>query len=185
MNPLIYQTCGVIWLIWWTGWIVVGFTARKNVTRESFVSRLPHLIPLVAGISLVWWPTVRYPMEWDAGLQWYPIPGILCGLGFAVWARWHLGRYWSGLVALKDDHQLVTSGPYRVTRHPIYTGLLFAMLMTALAINSYLALAGVACWFVAFYIKAAHEEKLLEQLNKREYMDHCEAVYDRLIPGVV
>lgn len=183
MHQIIYQTCAAIWLTWWAGWILVGFTARKNVTREPFLSRLTHLIPLVAGIALVFGPWC-HPLELENGLRWFLVAYTPLGLGFAVWARWHLGRYWSGLVALKGDHKLVTSGPYGWTRHPIYTGLLFAILMTALAINSYEALAGVLCWFVAFNVKSLHEEKLLEQLNKREYMQHCETVFDRLIPGV-
>ena len=52
---------------------------------------------------------------------------IAAGLGFAVWARAHLGRNWSGIVTVKEGHALVRTGPYRAVRHPIYTGLLLEL----------------------------------------------------------
>ena len=55
-----------------------------------------------------------------------------CGVTFAIWARRHLGRNWSGRATMKIGHELVTSGPYQFVRHPIYTGLLTALLGSAL-----------------------------------------------------
>ena len=68
-------------------------------------------------------------------LVWASILLIAAGLGFSVWARQHLGRNWSGTVQVKQDHQLICDGPYRFVRHPIYAGLVVALLGTALVDN--------------------------------------------------
>jgi protein-S-isoprenylcysteine O-methyltransferase Ste14 len=96
----------------------------------------------------------------------------ILGLGFAVWARVHLGRFWSGMVTLKKDHELIRSGPYAFVRHPIYTGLLTAAAGTALARGTLaalmaLGLVGVACW-----LKIRAEEKLLTNHFGDAYRDY-------------
>jgi protein-S-isoprenylcysteine O-methyltransferase Ste14 len=69
---------------------------------------------------------------------------VFAGLGLAVWARVHLGRNWGMPMTEKDEPELVTSGPYRLVRHPIYSGILLAVLGTALANNLY--------WLIAFAV---------------------------------
>jgi protein-S-isoprenylcysteine O-methyltransferase Ste14 len=86
---------------------------------------------------------------------------VAAGLAFAVWARVCLGRNWSGIVTLKQDHELVRSGPYRLVRHPIYTGLLLALLGSALARNEWRALLAVALAWLAFWRKLQVEEELM------------------------
>ena len=68
---------------------------------------------------------------------------VAAGIAFAVWARHYLGRNWSGTVTVKQDHELIRSGPYRLVRHPIYTGLLLAILGTAVALRRVARLAGL------------------------------------------
>lgn len=92
-----------------------------------------------------------------------PVLGIAivaCGLGFAVWARVHIGRNWGMPMTIKEEPELVTSGPYRLVRHPIYTGILTAVVGTALAVNL-LALAVAAALGVFFIYSAKVEEKNL------------------------
>jgi Isoprenylcysteine carboxyl methyltransferase (ICMT) family len=57
----------------------------------------------------------------------------ILGLLFSVWARIHLGQYWSGIITLKEGHKLIRSGPYRFVRHPIYTGFITAMTGSAIS----------------------------------------------------
>ena len=59
--------------------------------------------------------------------------------GFAVWARVHIGRNWGTPMTQKVEPELVTSGPYRLVRHPIYSGILIAGLGTAVALSWLLA----------------------------------------------
>jgi protein-S-isoprenylcysteine O-methyltransferase Ste14 len=85
---------------------------------------------------------------------------FLCGLGLAVWARVHIGRNWGMPMTRMDEPELVTSGPYRLVRHPIYSGILLALLGTALALNLYwlIALGVLGAYFL---YSARVEEKLL------------------------
>ena len=74
------------------------------------------------------------------------ITGIIltiAGLGFSAWARRHLGRYWSSMVMVKVGHQLIRTGPYRIVRNPIYTGIFVAFLGAAVAIGELLAFAAL------------------------------------------
>ena len=82
------------------------------------------------------------------------------GIAFAVWARIYLGRNWGMPMTQKDEPELVTSGPYRYVRHPIYSGILLAILGTALATNIYWLITFVVLG-VYFVYSATVEEKLL------------------------
>ena len=82
------------------------------------------------------------------------------GIALAIWARVYLGRNWGMPTSQKADPELVTSGPYRFVRHPIYTGILIALLGTALATNL-LGLIIVGLLGAYFYYSASVEEKNL------------------------
>jgi protein-S-isoprenylcysteine O-methyltransferase Ste14 len=85
---------------------------------------------------------------------------VVCGLALAVWARVYLGRNWGMPMTQKDEPELVTTGPYSRVRHPIYSGLLLAILGTALATNLYW-LFGLAVLSVYFMYSAKVEERQL------------------------
>jgi protein-S-isoprenylcysteine O-methyltransferase Ste14 len=99
-------------------------------------------------------PYVAWVRGLGAALAW-------AGIGFAIWARNHIGRYWSGSVSLRADHQLIRTGPYSRMRHPIYTGILVALLGTVLVIGRYRALVAFAMILAGFIWKSKREEKLL------------------------
>ena len=82
------------------------------------------------------------------------------GLGFAIWARLHIGRNWGTPMTQKDEPELVTGGPYRLVRHPIYSGILAAGIGTAIAL-SWLWLVAVALAGVYFIYSAVVEERYL------------------------
>jgi protein-S-isoprenylcysteine O-methyltransferase len=97
------------------------------------------------------------------------IGSMLCvaGIALAIWARLHLGRNWSPAPALKEGHELVTSGPYRLVRHPIYTGILTALLGSSLvSIAALIALVVVGAMFIW---RVGAEEKLMMQQFPNEY----------------
>src|SRR5581483_3927590 len=85
----------------------------------------------------------------------------LSGLSVSLWARVHLGQYWSDKVVLQPEHQLVRTGPYRHVRHPIYTGVLLAVLGTALVLNQWRGLLAFALLLLNYAIKAKREERIL------------------------
>ena len=88
---------------------------------------------------------------------------LLAALGFALtwWARIHLGRMWSGAVTLKEEHAPVRSGPYALMRHPIYTGLLLAVLATALDRDTFAAVLGFGLILLGLFLKLRQEEGFL------------------------
>jgi protein-S-isoprenylcysteine O-methyltransferase Ste14 len=85
---------------------------------------------------------------------------LVCGMGLAVWARIYLGRNWGMPMTQKTEPELVSSGPYRFVRHPIYSGLLLAILGTALATNIYWLIA-LGILGIYFVYSARVEERLL------------------------
>ncbi len=106
----------------------------------------------------------------------------LGGYLFCWWARVHLGRLWSGTVTLKPDHRVVDTGPYRLVRHPIYTGLILSALATAAEKGTVLGFAGVALIVVGFWLKARLEEGFLrKELGPKAY-DSYAARTPMLIP---
>jgi protein-S-isoprenylcysteine O-methyltransferase Ste14 len=87
---------------------------------------------------------------------------VIAGVGFAVWARVVLGQNWSGLVMMvRDGHQLVQRGPYAIVRHPIYTGMFFAILGTALTIGTLASWLAVASGLAGILIRVDVEERLM------------------------
>ena len=96
---------------------------------------------------------------WRAGLGLFL---FALGLGFAIWARLHIGRNWGTPMSQKDEPELVTSGPYRLVRHPIYSGILLAGVGTALAL-SWRWLIAVVLAGLYFTYSATVEERYLGQ----------------------
>jgi Putative protein-S-isoprenylcysteine methyltransferase len=93
---------------------------------------------------------------------------ITClGLGFAIWARVHLGKYWSGNVTIKVEHKLIKTGPYKWVRNPIYTGIIIAVVSSVIANGQILALLSIVFIVISFLIKIRMEERfLLEEFGE-------------------
>jgi protein-S-isoprenylcysteine O-methyltransferase Ste14 len=86
----------------------------------------------------------------------------LAGVGFAIWARLTLGHYWSGLVmTVREGHQLVQTGPYAIVRHPIYTGMLAAILGTTLTLGTLASWLAVPAGLAGILIRVEVEERLM------------------------
>lgn len=104
------------------------------------------------------------------------------GVAFAIWARVHLGRNWSAQPAVKEQHELVTSGPYAFVRHPIYTGMIFAALGTFLT-GSFFG-AGVLVFACAVFLwRIGKEEKIMLELFPNQYPAY-QTRTKRLIPFI-
>ncbi len=106
---------------------------------------------------------------------------MLAGLALAVWARVHLGGNWSGSVTVKEAHELIRSGPYAYVRHPIYTGLIAAVLGTALAADTVRAALGFAIIAAALLRKLRTEGGFMRETFPGEYARYCAEV-PALIP---
>ncbi|MGZ4856404.1 MAG: methyltransferase family protein, partial [Candidatus Angelobacter sp.] len=132
---------GVAYL--WTAlsivWLVSALMAKRSVQRQTMASRLEQSILVTTAFYLlfargIWphWLRQRVLPEPDVALLWTGLILTAVGVGFAILARFWIGRNWSGTITIKEQHELIQSGPYRIVRHPIYTGLLLAYLSTAI-----------------------------------------------------
>lgn len=111
-------------------------------------------------------------------LPWIGWMGVaITSLGFAVtyWARGILGRNWSAAVTIKEDHELICTGPYRFVRHPIYTGLILAAAGTALSLDQYRGLLAVFVLWISFTIKRRKEEQFMRQQFGAQYIEYANA----------
>ena len=126
---------------------------------------LPVIAVLILSVISVLFPGLLFlqivPAGTLAGLVGIAI--TLTGLGFAVWARIHLGTNWSGQPVIRTDHTLVQSGPYRIVRNPIYTGLLIACIGSTVVIGKFWALAGTILILAGFIMKIRSEEEFLQE----------------------
>ncbi|HZU91850.1 MAG TPA: isoprenylcysteine carboxylmethyltransferase family protein [Stellaceae bacterium] len=159
-----------LWLAWIAYWIVAARNAKPTRWREPVGAHLLHGLPLLfCAVLLVgprWLPPALTARIAPAGPS-LPLVGaimVAAGLGFAIWARRHLGRNWSGRVEVKKDHALVRTGPYRLVRHPIYSGLLFALAGTALAIGEWRGAPALACAALGFFGRIRAEEAQMRRL---------------------
>jgi protein-S-isoprenylcysteine O-methyltransferase Ste14 len=95
------------------------------------------------------------------------------GIATALWARYHLGQYWSARITLKGDHQLIRTGPYARMRHPIYSGIELAAIGSALAIDQWRCVIGVGLITLGYWIKARKEEAMLTAQFGDAFAEHC------------
>lgn len=166
-----------LWLLFTLYWIVSAFNRKKTKQRESLGQRFRYVLPLV-GAFYLFRPRAHYGFlgarfvpESDF-VAWIGVVLTAAGVGIAIWARWHLGANWSGVVTLKEGHELIRSGPYRNIRHPIYTGILLAFLGTAVALGEVRGLLAMAIAWLSFYTKARREESLLTQEFGERFAEH-------------
>ena len=181
--PLLWSCWALLWLLW-------SRNVKTTTRHEPWISRCLHLVPLGLAGFLLWiprvWPAslaapLLTPQPWQ---YWAGVIATAMGLLLVVWARRHIGRNWSGTVTLKQDHELITSGPYAIVRHPIYTGLLLAFSGSGLARNEWRSVLAVALVFVALWRKLRIEECWMREQFGARYTDYCARV-KALLPGLL
>ena len=159
---------GIGWAAFWIYWLVAAFSMKRGRLAWSRELRIRAVI-LVLAIILVRAGAFRGhglnsdPWRASLGLVLFAI-----GLGFAIWARVHIKRNWGTPMSQKDEPELVTSGPYGLVRHPIYSGILLAALGTAVALG-WGWLIAVALSGVYFVYSATVEERYLVSLFPDAY----------------
>jgi protein-S-isoprenylcysteine O-methyltransferase Ste14 len=187
-DPYLYRRVILgLWVAWALYWFVSAMRVKTTVRREPLGSRFVYVVLGIIGGLLIAWP--GRPGGWLVERLWsrsatsYSIGlALLCaGLAFAVWARVVLGRNWSGLVTVKEEHELIRSGPYACVRHPIYTGLIAALLGTAVTIGTVRAFLGVALIVGSFLRKTRTEERFMRETFPGEY-ERYSAEVPALIP---
>ncbi len=175
----------LMWGGWLAVWNVMARRAKVVAQQESAVSRLTHIVPLlIAACLLVAHVPLPFlnerfvpPALWSATVG---AALTFAGLAFAIWARFVIAGNWSSYVELKQDHELIIAGPYRLVRHPIYTGLLLAFVGSALAVGEWRGVLAVAIVAVSFWRKLRLEETVM-----RGQFGEAYARYAARVPALV
>jgi protein-S-isoprenylcysteine O-methyltransferase Ste14 len=172
---------GVGWIVFWAYWLVMAFTAKAEQSRWTRFAGVR--VGLILAILLVFRLRVFKGHAAATDNPWLLGIGLACfvlGLALAVWARVYLGRNWGMPMSRRADPELVTTGPYRRVRHPIYSGLILAMVGTAMAVNLYW-LNAVAISGAYFLFSAVIEERTMAKLFPAAYPPYKRAT-KMLIP---
>jgi len=177
-----------LWAAWLLSWTVAMLWSNRTEKRDAIPVELFFRVLFYAGLILLFaFPTsYRYFAQtqlWRFGhaMNWMLVALTAGGLSFTWWARIHLGPLWSDWVVKKADHRVIDTGPYRLARHPIYSGLILAALATATQKGTSFALLGVAIITLAFYAKARREERFL----RKELGDDAYDAYARKTPMLI
>lgn len=181
-----FLVAGILgWVVFSLYWEIEAKKAAPAKTSESKGSRAVHVFMANAALILEIAPIrglgrllPASPSIMTAGLA---VEAV--GLFLAIWARRHLGRNWSGEITIKVDHQLIRSGPYRLLRHPIYTGLLAMYTGIAILTGEWLAVVGWAMAMFAYWRKIRLEEANLRVAFGAEYESYRRETW-ALVPGV-
>jgi protein-S-isoprenylcysteine O-methyltransferase Ste14/ribosome-associated toxin RatA of RatAB toxin-antitoxin module len=177
------------WLLWLADNGVRTLANRRRrdhagtpkIVQEPPPGRQQHLAACaVAALLLLPWPPLG-PLDrrWLPARSRWQTPGLvleLLGLGLATWARATLRQHWTGRVALTTDQPLITSGPYRLVRHPLYTGILAAALGAAVVQGQVRGLAGITLLVATYRRKVGYEEPALHERFGSQYAAYAAAV---------
>jgi protein-S-isoprenylcysteine O-methyltransferase Ste14 len=170
------------WVAFWLYWLVAALSMKRGRVPWSRELRIRAVIVVVLTLLIRLGVFRDYGLNadpWRAGLG---LVLFVFGLGFAIWARVHIGRNWGTPMTQKEEPELVTSGPYHLVRHPIYSGILVASVGTAVAL-SWLWLIAVALAGTYFLYSATVEERYLTEQFPDTYPTYKHAT-KMLVPFV-
>jgi protein-S-isoprenylcysteine O-methyltransferase Ste14 len=180
---------GPMWLAIFIIWAISGLTVKRTVGSKSDA----RARVLVWGVLLGWF--ILFNPQFRPGLlgeRFVPLgpaaayAGLgltVVGLGFALWARFAIGRNWGGAITVQEGHKVVRRGPYALVRHPIYSGFMLATFGTAIAFGEVGGLVATALVVLCWGYKARLEESFMIEQFGAEYEQYRHEVKG-LIPGV-
>ena len=170
----------VIWIAFLIYWRIKAVDTKTTQRLEPAASGILRLLAILIAVVLL--STTRIPVRWlyiqlwPAGFWpfWLGAAVTVAGLLFAIWARVHLGRNWSSSVTIKEDHELIISGPYAMVRHPIYTGILTGFLGTVIALSQMRGLIAFVLIFLVLWLKLRREEQWMRSQFGETYTTYAQ-----------
>jgi protein-S-isoprenylcysteine O-methyltransferase Ste14 len=168
----------VPWIVFVLYWIVSAIRTGDTLQTESFASRYAILLIEVAGFVLLFRHSAGIGFLGNQFMHRTLASAIVgsiltsMGIGLAIWARYHLAEYWSARITIKEDHQLIRTGPYARLRHPIYSGIVLAAIGSAVVIDQWRCVLGVCLVLIGYCIKARKEETMLTQQFGDAFREH-------------
>ncbi len=173
-----------VWIVFWASWLVASVPTKKATRNWAGPVVGARVAVVVAVVLLARSGVLRGhgAVVSDVVLQGVGTALFFAGLGLAIWARVCLGRNWGPPMSEKLDPELITSGPYRRIRHPIYSGLILAMVGTAVAVSWYAVLA-IALLGSYFVYSALTEDRIMARRFPEAFPAYRRST-KRLIPFV-
>lgn len=181
--PLNWICWGIFVLVWMIGAIYNSYKAPATLQKYF---RYDWLIATVLGWLILkyvphhYWAFMTFHNSW---LQVLGTALLVVSTLFTLWARWELGKMWASIAAVKEDHKLVTDGPYRMTRHPIYSGVLGMMLGSTFSTGEGSIFLGFIVVLLVFLNRIRIEEQLMTRTFGDQYVQYKKRV-PQLIPGL-
>ena len=184
-----HRLVAIPWAVLAIVWLAAAFTNKRTARRQPTVSMIVHIALLALAFNLMFgeyfrvgFLRARFMPGTDATV-WLGLAATLAGTALAIWARFYLGRNWSGTVTVKQDHTLVRRGPYTFVRHPIYSGLSLAMFGTALAYGEVRCLVAAVLVIFEWKRKSLLEERFMIEQFGAQYVEYRREV-KALVPYV-
>jgi len=178
-----------LWLALLLVWLAGALSTKRVVRRQPAAQRLAQVALGITALALLFvsslnvgWLGWRFVKQ-GPGVEYAGVAITVAGMALAVWARVVLGRNWSGNVTVKADHELVQRGPYRLVRHPIYSGVTLALLGTAVSVGEVRALLAVLVVLLAWRIKWPVEERFMIEQFGDQYLQYRRRV-KAIVPGL-
>jgi protein-S-isoprenylcysteine O-methyltransferase Ste14 len=170
----------VAWLTFAVVWLIAAFRTKQTQERAPLGPRLAYGIPVLVGSYLMFVGNSDSGRLYSrivprsAAIEDIGLFLTIAGIAFAMWARFYIGQNWSGAVTVKVGHELVRSGPYRWVRHPIYSGILLAIIGSALARGKAVGLLSIALFWIGFLIKSRMEEEFMRKTFGEQYIQYAQ-----------
>jgi protein-S-isoprenylcysteine O-methyltransferase Ste14 len=192
MAGIYYNILLLIWfalLVYWVAALLYELATHKikrTTKRKSWGTGLLLFIFLLVMFSPIGFtgPLEILFIHEHVSLKIIGLIVAALGIGFAIVARSYLGSNWSGVPSIKKGHELVTSGPYSIVRHPIYTGILFAAIGTVILLGTVGSLLILAFVIIFVWLRIRAEEKLMIEQFKKSYQDYRKKV-KAIIPWIL
>lgn len=173
------------WLIWLVTWILAAGWSARVASHHDLGAESPSRVLTLAAIVMLlasYWP-VAWGVLWTTSREigWSMFLLAVLGLAFTWTARLHLGPLWSSTSAPTEDHRIVDTGPYGIVRHPVYAGLLLAVIATAIERGRIESIAAALVLIAGVSLRAKLEERFL----RRDLGDEAYGSYRRRVPMLV
>ena len=191
MTDFFITSVALLWTALWVFWLFASLATKRSVRTQSVGSRFVQHVPVILAFFLLfgrnawpYWLRQRVFPKADTTPLWVGLALTAAGIGFAILARLWIGRNWSSSVTIKEKHELIQTGPYRLVRHPIYSGLLLAFLGTAIVHGELRGFVGFPLAVLGWGFKLRLEESFMVQQFGNSYLDYKQRV-KALVPFVI